>query len=76
VVGATVVATPTGGTDHDSFRARGFPAVGLTEEYVGGDTSPLRHRAEDTAASVAPYLEYLALAAKLTAQVVMEEAAP
>ncbi|HWO22253.1 MAG TPA: M28 family peptidase [Kofleriaceae bacterium] len=76
VVGASVAATPTGGTDHDSFRARGFPAVGLTEEYVGGDTSPWRHTAQDTPASIAPYLEYMALAAKLTAQVVMDEAAP
>jgi Zn-dependent M28 family amino/carboxypeptidase len=76
VVGVTVMATATGGTDHDSFRERGLAAVGLTEEYVGGDTSPRRHTAQDTAASVAPYLEYLALAAKLTAQVVMDEAAP
>lgn len=75
-VGASLTPTATSGTDHDSFRARGFAAVGLTEEYVGGDTSPLRHTPGDTAASVAPYLDYVALAAKLTAHVVMEEAAP
>jgi len=75
-VGASLTPTATSGTDHDSFRARGFAAVGLTEEYVGGDTSPLRHAPGDTAASVEPYLEYVALAAKLTAHVVMEEAAP
>lgn len=76
VVGASLRTTSTAGTDHEPFRARGFAAVGLTEEYVGGDTSPFRHTPGDTAASIAPYLDYVALASKLTAQVVMEEVAP
>jgi hypothetical protein len=76
IVGAAVEPTSTSGTDHAAFRLRGFAAIGLTEEYVGGDTSPHRHSPGDTAASVAPYLEYVALAAKLTAQVVMDEVAP
>jgi Peptidase family M28 len=76
VVGATVEPTSTSGTDHAAFRLRGFAAIGLTEEYVGGDTSPHRHTPGDTAASIAPHLEYTALAAQLTAQVVMDEAAP
>ncbi len=76
VVGASLQSTPTGGTDHDSFRARGFAAVGLTEEYVGGDTSPFRHQPGDTFTSIEPYLDYIALAAKLTAQVVLDEVAP
>ena len=76
VVGASLRTTSTSGTDHEPFRARGFAAVGLTEEYVGGDTSPFRHTPGDTAASIAPYLDYVALASKLTAQVVMEEVAP
>jgi Zn-dependent M28 family amino/carboxypeptidase len=76
VVGVSLRSTLTGGTDHDSFRERGFAAVGLTEEYVGGDTSPYRHTAQDTHASVEPYLDYTALAAKLTAQVVIDEVAP
>jgi len=73
-VGATVVTTTTGGTDHDAFRDRGFAAIGLTEEYVGGDTSPYRHLASDTAATVDA--AYLGLAAKLTAQVIVDAVAP
>jgi hypothetical protein len=76
VVGVTLTKTSTGGTDHESFRARGIAAAGLTEEYVGGDTSPLRHMPGDTPASIAPYLGYLALAARLTGQVVLDEASP
>jgi acetylornithine deacetylase/succinyl-diaminopimelate desuccinylase-like protein len=74
VVGVSISVTATSGTDHESFRNRGFAAVGLTEEYVGGDTSPHRHLASDTAATVnAPYL---VLAAKLTAQVILDEVSP
>jgi Zn-dependent M28 family amino/carboxypeptidase len=72
-VGATVVETTTSGTDHEAFRDRGFAAIGLTEEYVGGDTSPYRHLAEDTPATVDT--AYLVLAAKLAASVVLDEAA-
>jgi Peptidase family M28 len=73
-VGAQLAATSTSGTDHEAFRDRGFAAVGLTEEYVAGDTSPFRHQAGDTATTVAA--GYLALAAKLTAAVVLDEIAP
>ncbi|MBA3455957.1 MAG: Zn-dependent exopeptidase M28 [Deltaproteobacteria bacterium] len=52
VVGALVTTVPTEGTDHQAFRERGFAAIGLTEEYVGGDTSPHRHLAGDTPATV------------------------
>jgi hypothetical protein len=54
---------------HESFRDRGIAAVGLTEEYVGGDTSPHNHRATDTAATV--NLDYLELAARLAGQVIV-----
>ncbi len=73
-VGANVVATNTQGTDHQAFRERGFAAIGLTEEYVGGDTSPDRHLASDTVSKVDT--PYLTLAAKLTAQVILTEVAP
>ncbi|MBL9017127.1 MAG: Zn-dependent exopeptidase M28 [Myxococcales bacterium] len=73
-VGVPVTKTTTQGTDHEAFRDRGFSAIGLTEEYVGGDTSPHRHTAQDTAATV--NADYLVLAAKLTAQVVLDEVAP
>ena len=72
-LGATLVTTTTSGTDHEAFRDRGFAAMGLTEEYVGGDTSPFRHQAGDTASTVDT--DYLTLAAKLTARVILGEAA-
>lgn len=71
VVGVPVSVTSTQGTDHQSFREKGFAAIGLTEEYVGNDTSPYRHTSQDTAATVKQ--SYLQLAAKLVAQVVMTE---
>jgi Zn-dependent M28 family amino/carboxypeptidase len=75
-LGVTLATTTSGGTDHQAFREAGFPAVGLTEEYVGGDSSPHIHAATDTATTVEPYLDYLALAAQLTTLVVLEEVAP
>jgi hypothetical protein len=76
VVGVPVVTVSTGGTDHESFRDRGFAAMGLTEEFVGGDTSPLRHLETDTPQSIAPFSAYLTLAAKLTGQVILDEVSP
>lgn len=73
VVGVGVADTQTSGTDHEAFRAQGFAAAGLTEEYVGGDTSPYRHLPGDTAATA--NLEYLARAAQLAARVVLAETA-
>jgi Zn-dependent M28 family amino/carboxypeptidase len=70
-LGVPVTKTSTQGTDHQSFRERGFPAIGLTEEYVGNDTSPYRHTAQDTAATVKQ--SYLELGTKLVAQVIMSE---
>lgn len=73
VVGVSLDTTTTTGTDHQAFRDRGFAAIGLTEEYVGGDTSPFRHQSGDTAATV--NASYLIDAAKLTARVILGEAA-
>lgn len=70
-VGVPVAVTSTQGTDHEAFREKGFAAIGLTEEYVGNDTSPYRHTAQDTAATVKQ--SYLELGTKLVAQVVMGE---
>ena len=72
-MGVTVTTTTTTGTDHDAFRDLGFAAIGLTEEYVGGDTSPFRHQSGDTPATVKA--SYLMDAAKLTARVVLGETA-
>jgi hypothetical protein len=76
VVGVPVTKVSTGGTDHASFRQLGIGAVGLTEEFVGGDTTPFYHTANDTPQSIAPYAAYMALAAKLTGQVILEEVSP
>ena len=73
-IGVPVTRVTTEGTDHEAFRERGFAAIGLTEEFVGGDTSPFRHTAQDTVATVD--LTYLGLAMKLTAQVVIEQISP
>jgi Zn-dependent M28 family amino/carboxypeptidase len=62
-VGAQVVQTNTATTDHESFRAEGFAAAGLTEEYVSGDTTPHYHMATDTIATVDT--EYHRVAARL-----------
>lgn len=53
-----LIPTNTGFTDHVSFRELGFDAVGLTEEYVSGDTTPHYHLPSDTFETVD--LEYLA----------------
>jgi Zn-dependent M28 family amino/carboxypeptidase len=70
-VGALVSTTTTQGTDHEAFRDRAFAAIGLTEEYVGGDTSPHRHTAQDTASTID--VSYLAAGTKVVAQVILGE---
>ncbi len=42
-----LIPTNTGFTDHVSFRKLGFEAVGLTEEFVSGDTTPHYHLPSD-----------------------------
>jgi hypothetical protein len=77
VVGVPVTKTATQGTDHEAFRDDGFPAIGLTEEYVGGDTTPYRHTAQDTATMPGNVeKDYLALGAQLAAQVILSELSP
>lgn len=52
-----LVETDTGSTDHVSFRPY-FQAIGVTEEYVGGDTTPYYHQPGDRYETVDfPYLE-------------------
>lgn len=70
-IGAKVAKTSTEGTDHQPLRARGFPAAGVTEEYVNGDTSPHRHQPGDTAPTIDR--AYQALAVRLVAYVVSNE---
>lgn len=71
VVGASVVRTSTETSDHQSFRALGMPAVGITEEYANRDTSTHAHLPTDTAETV--NTAYQALAVRLVAHVVARE---
>ncbi len=51
------------GSDHSAFRRLGMPAVGLTEEYRNGDTTPYIHRPGDTWDTVD--FDYLAIVTRL-----------
>ena len=62
-VGVPARVTDVGTTDHSAFRAAGFEAVGVTEEYDGGDTTPHYHEPTDTADTVD--LDYLASATRV-----------
>lgn len=42
-----LVQTDSGFTDHESFRSAGFAAVGLSEEWASGDTTPYYHSSGD-----------------------------
>jgi Zn-dependent M28 family amino/carboxypeptidase len=63
-----VYVTSTTSTDHQSFRSRGFAAIGITEEYVHGDTTPHYHRPTDTFDTVD--FDYLASSAEVVAEAV------
>jgi Zn-dependent M28 family amino/carboxypeptidase len=47
-LGVPLSETSTLSSDHNAFRSRGFLAAGLTEEFVGGDTTPYYHSFGDT----------------------------
>jgi hypothetical protein len=64
-----LVTTSTGGSDHVAFRPA-FRAIGITEGYASGDTTPQRHTPRDTAATVD--LAYLGQATALVARAVAE----
>lgn len=55
---APLSATSTSGTDHTAFREQGYPALGFTEEFVNGDTTPHYHLSSDVLATV--NFDYLA----------------
>jgi Zn-dependent M28 family amino/carboxypeptidase len=72
-LGVPVTVTSTSGTDHASFRELAMPAVGLTEEYVEGDTTPYRHTPGDVPSTVD--FAYTATAARLVNLVLEGEVA-
>ncbi|MCE7994230.1 MAG: Zn-dependent exopeptidase M28 [Roseivirga sp.] len=51
-LGIPLHITQVTSTDHEAFREQGYPAVGVTEEYVNGDSTPHYHKASDTAETV------------------------
>jgi hypothetical protein len=69
-LGLTVSETDTAGTDHSAFRAEGFAAAGVTEEYVGGDTTPHYHLPSDTFETID--LAYTADAVRLISRAVAD----
>jgi hypothetical protein len=58
------------GSDHQAFRRLGFQALGITEEYHHGDTTPYYHRAGDTYETV--NFDYLASTTRLLVEVMRE----
>jgi Zn-dependent M28 family amino/carboxypeptidase len=71
VVGVPVIVTNTEDTDHEAFRNRGFAAIGLTEGYASGDTTPFVHETGDTTATI--NIDYLVLAAQLAGEVIVTD---
>jgi hypothetical protein len=71
--GASIVATNVSSTDHASFRPA-FPAIGLTEEYRSGDTTPHYHKPTDSYPTV--NLDYLKHATVLIHHVFADLVAP
>lgn len=67
-VSVPIVVTSTATSDHSAFRPR-FPAVGITEGYRSGNTSPDYHRPTDTADKVD--FEYLAFTTRIVSRVFM-----
>lgn len=65
-VAIPIAVTSTSSSDHSSFRPR-FPAVGITEGYRSGDTTPDYHRPTDTHDKVD--FEYLRTTTELVARV-------
>lgn len=72
-VGTPITAVTFASSDHDAFLDRGFPAVGIGEEFVGGDHTPHYHKATDTVANV--QFAHLTLVTRLAFAVLEADAA-
>ncbi len=70
LLGVSALTTTESGSDHRRFRASGFNAVGITEEYRNRDTTPHYHRSTDTFDTV--NFEYLSFATGLVYNVIEE----
>lgn len=60
-------------SDHKAFLDNGFVAVGIGEEFVGGDHTPHYHKATDTVANV--QFEHLATVTRLAFTILEADAA-
>ncbi|MGE0404308.1 MAG: M28 family metallopeptidase [Kofleriaceae bacterium] len=47
-----ITAVTFSSSDHKAFLDQGFPAVGIGEEFVGGDHTPHYHKATDSVANI------------------------
>jgi hypothetical protein len=63
----SIFTTNDTSSDHTSFTRAGFSAVGITEEYHHGDTTPFYHKAGDTFATID--FDYLASTTRLMVEV-------
>ena len=72
-VGARVMSRRFRGSDHSSFYYVGIPTTGVCEEFVGGDTSPYYHTAEDTYDKV--NFEFLTMATTVAVDAISREIA-
>ena len=70
LLGVSALTTIEAGSDHRRFRASGFNAVGITEEYQNKDTTPHYHRSTDTFETV--NFEYLSFSTELICNVIEE----
>lgn len=71
--GITVYTTNVTSSDHKEWREAGYNAVGITEEYKHGDTSPHWHEPTDTFETVD--FDYLAFVSYLVYKVIEDQIA-
>tara|TARA_R110002073_G_scaffold8207_3_gene45775 strand:+ start:57921 stop:58802 length:882 start_codon:yes stop_codon:yes gene_type:complete len=69
-LGVSAFVTPETGSDHRTFRAAGYNAVGITEEYRNKDTTPHYHQVTDTYDTV--NFTYLSFSTNLVFNVIEE----
>ena len=69
-LGVSAFVTPETGSDHRTFRAAGYNAVGVTEEYRNRDTTPHYHQVTDTYDTVD--FNYLSFSTNLVFNVIEE----
>ncbi len=69
-MGIPLHLTRVNSTDHHSFREAGYPAVGVTEEYFNGDSTPYKDTINDTFDTI--NFEYLTSTTNLIFEVIKD----